>query len=93
MRGPAQGMANFTLDAIPRSLDPVDLSTQYAQDTVVWRSAPLQYGNHNITVACTDQGGALSQGGTSTAVAGFLVRTDPNVVRECEGFEDGQCLF
>ena len=92
MRGPNQGLTNFTLDAIPQSMEQVDLSTQYGQDTVVYRSEPLQYGAHNITVSCTDQGGTLSQDGTSTSVAGFLVRTDPNVVRQCEGLAD-QCLY
>ena len=92
MRGVQQGQTNFTIDGIARSNRQLDLSDPYGQDTIVWRSAPLEYGEHYVTVTCSGQDGAWSQNSHQVNVAGFLVMADPHVVRQCEGYYFGDCL-
>ena len=93
LRGVQQGLNNFTLDGHTGHSKQLDLSDLYTQDTVLWRSAPLEFGEHSVTVTCTGQPGKYTTSRNGLSVAGFLVMTDPNVIQQCEGFDSGHCLI
>ena len=71
----------------------LDLSSLYrdGQDTTVWRSEPLKYGDHNVTVVCGGQDGVFSTTSQFTTLAGFLVLNDTSAAQQC-GSDNGACL-
>ena len=95
LRSPDQGFSYVWLDADYSSVTTLDLSSLYrdGQDTIVWRSGPLPYGKHNVTIMCGGLSGAFSNNGQDLSVAGFLVLGDARVVQQCESSQDpGGCL-
>ena len=94
-RDPAQGIMYVWLDADYEAATRLDLSSLYrdGQDTIVWRSKPLEYREHTVTVRCGGQSGIFSNSVTSSAttLAGFLVLNDPSALQQC-GAEMTDCL-
>ena len=70
-QGPDEGVCILSLDKA-QAADAVDLSRLYRQKCTVFTSGQLPFGRHVLRIECCGQRGALSSGGQSLSIDGFL---------------------